>query len=157
GSSRIRPPEREKLDKVAHVLGERQELKLVIPGPFDPERDGEALRSDGVRRDVAQALGVKLEGREDPGPVAFSDAATQRALEALLAARAGPKGMEELERAFAQRAGRDPERINPLLGRLGRASPDREFYEAVYGRLVELYPLPPNALQGLGVRRATEI
>ena len=59
-----------------------RELKLVIRGPFDPERDGEAVRSNGVRRDVAQALGVKLEGREDPGPIAYSDAATQRALEA---------------------------------------------------------------------------
>ena len=154
GSARLRPPEREKLDKVAHVLSERRELKLVIRGPFDPERDGEAVRSNGVRRDVAQALGVKLEGREDPGPIAYSDAATQRALEAQLAARAGPKAMEELARAFTTRTGRDPERVNPLLGLLGRASPDREFYQAVYRRLVELYPLPPNALQELGARRA---
>jgi hypothetical protein len=41
-----------------------------------------------------------------------------------------------------------------LLGLLGRASPDREFYQAVYRRLGELYPLPPNALQELGARRA---
>ena len=106
GSARLRPPEREKLDKVAHVLSERGELKLAIRGPFDPERDGEAMRSAGVRRDIAQALGVKLEEREDPGPIAYSDAATQRALESQLAARAGPKGMEELERAFKARAGR---------------------------------------------------
>jgi hypothetical protein len=154
GGARLRPPEREKLDKVAHVLSERRELRLVIRGPFDPERDGEAVRSNGVRRDVAQALGVKLEGREDPGPIAYSDAATQRALEAQLVARAGPKAMEELARAFTTRTGRDPERVNPLLGLLGRASPDREFYQAVYRRLVELYPLPPNALQELGARRA---
>jgi hypothetical protein len=157
GSARLRPPEREKLDKVAHVLSERRELKLVIRGPFDPERDGEALRSEGVRRDVAHALGVKLEGREDPGPIAYSDAPTQRALEALLAARAGPKGMEELERAFTMRAGREPDRVNPVLGLLGRASPDREFYQAVYRRLVELYPLPPNALQELATHRAGAI
>src|SRR5262245_41634486 len=157
GSARLRPPEREKLDKVTRALSERRELKLVIRGPFDPERDGEALRSDGVRRDIAQALGVKLEGRADPGPVAYSDAASQRALEALLARRAGPKGMEELARAFARRVGRDPERVNPLLGLLGRASADREFYQAVYRRLVEVYPLPPTALQELGARRAAVI
>jgi hypothetical protein len=157
GSARLRPPEREKLDKVAHVLSERRELTLVIPGPFDPERDGEALRSEGVRRDVAHALGVKLEGREDPGPIASSDAATQRALEALLAARAGPKGMEELEHAFGRRAGRDPERVNPVLAWFGRASPDREFYQAVYRRLVELHPLPPNALQELAAHRTGAI
>jgi hypothetical protein len=157
GSARLRPPEREKLDKVAHVLSERRELKLVVRGPFDPERDGEALRSDGVRRDVALALGVELEGRADPGPIAYSDAATQRALEALLASRAGPNAMEELERAFAQRAGREPDRVNPLLGLLGRASPDREFYQAVHRRLVELYPLPPRALPELAARRAGAI
>jgi hypothetical protein len=157
GNARLRPPEREKLDKVAHVLGERRELKLVVRGPFDPERDSEALRSAAVRRDVAQALDVKLEDREDPGPIAYSDAATQRALESLLAARAGPKGMEEIERAFKAHTAREPDRINPILGRLGRASPDREFYQAVYRRLVELYPLPANALPDLAARRATAI
>jgi Domain of Unknown Function (DUF748) len=157
GSVRLRPPEREKLDKVAHVLSERRELKLVIRGPFDPERDGEALRSEGVRRDVAHALGVKVEGREDLGPIAYSDAATQRALEALLAARSGPKGMEELERAFTRRAGREPDRVNPVMALFGRASPDREFYQAVYRRLVELYPLAPNALQELAAHRTGAI
>src|SRR5262249_1930213 len=103
GSAWLRPPEREKLDKVARGLSERRELKLVIRGPFDLAQDGEALRSAGIRRDVAHALGVKLEGREDPGPIAYSDAATQRALEALLGTRAGPKGMEELEQAFKSR------------------------------------------------------
>ena len=97
GSARLRPPEREKLDKVAHVLSERRELKLVIRGPFDPERDGEAVRSNGVRRDVAQALGVKLEGREDPGPIAYSDAATSERSRRSWR-HGGPKAMEELAR-----------------------------------------------------------
>jgi hypothetical protein len=154
GSAWLRPPEREKLDKVAHVLSERRQLRLVIRGPFDPERDGDALRSEGVRRDMAQALGVTLEGRQDPGPIAYSDAATQRALEKLLEARAGPKGMEELAREFRRRAGRDPERVNPVMALVERASPDREFYQAVYRRLVELYPLSPNALPELASRRA---
>jgi hypothetical protein len=102
-------------------------------------------------------MGVKLEGREDPGPIAYSDAVTQRALEALLAARAGPKGMEELEQAFRMRAGRDPERVNPVLALFGGASPDRDFYQAVYRRLVESPPLPPNALHALAARRAGAI
>jgi Domain of Unknown Function (DUF748) len=157
GSARLRPPEREKLDKVARVLSERRVLKLVIPGPFDPERDGEALRSEGVRREVAHALGVTLEGREDPGPIAYSDAATQRTLEALLAARAGPKAIEELVAAFKRNAGRDAERVSPVLALFGRASPDRELYEAVHRRLVGLHPLPATALQELAVRRAEAI
>ena len=65
--------------------------------------------------------------------------------------------MEELERAFKARAGRGPDRVNPVLGLFGRASPDREFYQAVYRRLVELYPLPANALPELAARRAEVI
>jgi hypothetical protein len=59
--------------------------------------------------------------------------------------------------AGQQRAGREPDRVNPVMALFGRASPDREFYQAVYRRLVELYPLPPNALQELAAHRAGAI
>jgi len=154
GRAWLRPPEREKLDKVAQALRQRGQLKLVVRGSFDPARDGEALRIEGVRREVAQALGVKLEGREDPGPMAYSDAATQKALEAMLVARAGPKAVDELARAFKWSSGRDPERVNRVLALFGRASPDREFYQAVFQRLVESYPLPESELEVLAARRA---
>jgi hypothetical protein len=157
GSARLRPPEREKLDKVARVLRERRQLKLVVHGPLDPERDGEALRSEHVRREVAQAVGIELGRREDPGPIAYSDAATQRALEAMLAARLWPNGLEELERAFKRDTGRDPERLNRVMAVFGRASPDREFYQRVFRRLVELYPLPEGEPQRLATRRAHAI
>jgi hypothetical protein len=138
-------------------LRERRQLKLVVHGPFDPQRDSEALRIERVRRDVAQALGVKLERREDPGPIAYGDAATQRTLEAMLAGRAGPKAMEELERTFKRSAGRDPERVNRVMALFGRASPDREFYQTVFRRLVEAYPLAENEPQLLATRRAEVI
>ena len=157
GRAWLRPPEREKLDKVAHALRERPQLKLVVRGPFDPEQDSEALRSERVRREIALALGVKLEPREDPGPIAYSDAATQRALEAMLAARRGPKAMEDLEGAFKRNTGRDPERVNRVKALLGRPSPDREFYQTVFRRVVESYPLPENELQLLATRRAEVI
>ena len=138
-------------------MRERPQLKLVVRGPFDPEQDSEALRSERVRREIALALGVKLEPREDPGPIAYSDAATQRALEAMLAARRGPKAMEDLEGAFKRNTGRDPERVNRVKALLGRPSPDREFYQTVFRRLVESYPLPENELQLLATRRAEVI
>jgi Domain of Unknown Function (DUF748) len=157
GRAWLQPPEREKLDKVAEALRQRGQLKLVVRGSFDPARDGEALRIEAVRREVAQALDVKLEGREDPGPMAYSDAATQKALEAMLVARVGPKGVEELARAFKWSSGRDPERVNRVLALFGRASPDREFYQAVFQRLVESYPLPESELEVLAARRAEVI
>jgi len=139
------------------VLKEKPQVKLVVRGAFDPQLDGEALRDRQVRREVAQALGVKLEGREDPGPIAYSDAATQRALEGLLAARAGPKAVEELERDFKKNAGRGPQRVSWVMALFGKASPDREFYQVMFQRLVKLYPLPETEPQRLAARRAETI
>ena len=157
GRARLLPPEREKLDKVAQALQEKPQLKLIVHGPYDPRLDGEALRERQVRTEIAQALEAKLDRREDPGPVAYSDAATQRALESLLAARAGPEAAEELEHAFRKKTGRDPERVNRLLALFGKPSPDREFYQAMFERLVESAPLPEPELQRLATRRAEAI
>ena len=44
GRARLLPPEREKLDKVAQVLKEKPQLKLVVRGAVRSELDGEALR-----------------------------------------------------------------------------------------------------------------
>jgi len=157
GRARLLPPEQEKLDRVVQALKDKPQVKLIVRGPYDPQLDGEALRNRQVRREVAQALGVKLEQREDPGPIAYSDAATQRALETMLAARTGTKAAAELEREFKKNAGRDPERVSRLLALFGKASPDREFYQALFQRLVESYPLPETELQRLATRRAEAI
>jgi hypothetical protein len=157
GRARLTAADRTKLDKVAEALKERPRLKLVVRGPYDPRQDGEALRTERVRREVAEALGVKLERREDPGPVAYSDAATQRALEKLLTARAGPQAIQDFKQTFEKKSGREAERVNPLLSVVGRASRDREFYEAMFQRLVELYPLSEADAQALAKRRADVI
>jgi hypothetical protein len=157
GRAGLAPPERETLDRVAKALAERPQFKLVVHGPYDRERDGEALREQRVRRELARALGVELGPREDPGPVAYGDAATQRALERLLAARAGPDAADRLAASYAARTGKAPERVNPVFAVFGRASPDREFYEAVFRRLVESEPLDEAALNDLAARRAQAI
>ena len=108
GSDAVPPPERQKLQRVAEMLGKRTSLKLTVHGGFEVKADGEALRSLHVRQDLAQRLGVKVKPGEDPGPVAFDQAKTQRALEALLTERGGPKATEEyatdLRRAGAGRS-----------------------------------------------------
>ena len=156
GRARLLPPEREKLDKVAQVLRDKPQLELRVHGPYDPRLDGAALRNRQTLLDVAHALGVKVAGREDPGPIAYSDAATQRALEGLLADRAGPKAADEVAQSFRQRTGREPERVNRLLAVFGKASSDREFYQVMFRRLVDSYPLPESALRDLAARR-TEV
>jgi uncharacterized protein involved in outer membrane biogenesis len=157
GSTRLLPPEREKLVKLAETLKQRPQLKVVVQGRYHPERDGAAMREAALRRALAEQLEMKLAPDEDPGPVLFDTARTQRALEALLVARSGQDAPAQFAAAFGKERGREATRVNPLLGRVGRASQDRELYEAMYRRLVELQPLPDGALQALARERSAVI
>ena len=65
--------------------------------------------------------------------------------------------MPQLEKSYAQRKGRQPERVKPLRGLIGQGSEDTEFYQAVFERLVATQPLPDTAVQGLADRRAIAI
>jgi hypothetical protein len=157
GSDVVQPPEQEKLKRVAEVLGKRTRLKLTVHGAYESKSDGEALRSLRVRQDLAQHLGVTVKPGEDPGPVAFDRVKTQRALEAMLAERSGPKAIEELEASVQKTTGRKAERANPVLALVGRGSGDRAFYETVFRRLVEIAPLADADVAALGQRRAEAI
>ena len=153
GSDVVRPPEREKLKRVAEVLGKRPRLKLTVHGTYEGKVDGEALRAAGVRRELAQRLGVKLPPGEDPGPVAFDDVKTQRALEALLTERSGEKAVGELIAEYEKSSGKKAERANRVLSLVGRGGGDRAVYEAMFQRLVEQAPLPDSELVALARRR----
>ena len=153
GSDIVLPPEREKLKRVAEVLGKRPRLKLTVRGGYEAKVDGEALRSLRVRQDLTQRLGVKLKPGEDPGPMAFDPAKTQRVLEALLTERGGAKAIEEFQTGYEKSTGKKAQRANPLLALAGRASPDRAFYEALFRRLVEIAPLSDAEVTALGQRR----
>lgn len=153
GSDAVRPPERQKLQRVAEVLDKRPRLKLTVRGGYDPKVDGEALRSLRVRQELAQRLGTTLKPGEDPGPVALDRGKTQRALEALLTERGGAKALEEFQTDYEQRTGKKVQRANPVLALMDRGSPDRDFYQALLARLVELAPLAETELKALGQRR----
>ena len=153
GSDAVPPPERQKLQRVAEMLGKRTSLKLTVHGGFEVKADGEALRSLHVRQDLAQRLGVKVKPGEDPGPVAFDQAKTQRALEALLTERGGPKATEEFATAYEKSSGKKAERASAVLALVGRGSADRAFYEDLFRRLVDLAPLSDGEVTALGQRR----
>jgi hypothetical protein len=153
GRDVVLPPEREKLKHVGEVLGKRPQLKLTVHGGYDAKLDGEALRALHVRHDLAQRLGVKLKPGEDPGPVAFDDARTQRALEALLTERGGSKAVDEVVARYQKSSGKKADRANPVLALVGRGGGDRGLYEALYQRLVEMTPLAESELTALAQRR----
>jgi hypothetical protein len=157
GSDSIAPSEREQLDALAKALKARPQLKVVVKGPYDPARDTKELQRSEARLELARALRAKLAPGEDPGPIAYGRADTQRALEALLTKRGGADALAELEKSFAKRAGRQPDRVNPVLGLVGRGSKDTEFYEAVFDRLVETQPLRDTAVRELAGNRAQAI
>ena len=153
GSDVVPPPERQKLKRVADVLGKRPRLTLTVHGSYDTKVDGEALRSLRVRQELVQRLGSKSNPGEDPGPVAFDDARTQRALEALLTERAGDKAVDDMLQDFEKTTGKKAERASRLRGLVGRATGDRALYESMFKRLVELAPLPESELTDLARRR----
>jgi hypothetical protein len=138
---------------VAELLEKRSQLKLIVHGGYEAKADGEALRSLHVRQELAKRLDVAVKSGEDPGPVAFDQAKTQRALEKMLTDRAGDKALEEFQSGFEKSAGRKAERANPVLALVGRGSSDRAFYEALFGRLVEIAPLAEDEMTALAERR----
>jgi hypothetical protein len=157
GRDVLRPPEREKLERVRAVLGKRPRLAVTVHGAYDATLDGEALRALRVREELAQRLGIKLRPGEDPGPVALDDVKTQRALEALLTERGGAKILDEVASAWQQSSGKKAERANAVLALVGRGAGDRGLYDAVYRKLVELTPLADAELAALARRRGEAI
>jgi hypothetical protein len=153
GRDVVLPPEREKLKRVGEVLGKRPQLKLTVHGGYDAKLDGEALRALRVRQDLAQRLGVQLKPGEDPGPVAFDDPKTQRALETLLTERGGDKAVGEVVAQYEKSTGKKADRANRMLALVGRGGGDRALYEALYRQLVEKAPLAESELTALAQRR----
>jgi hypothetical protein len=151
GSDTVLPPEREKLKRVAEVLGKRPRLKLTVHGVYEVKADGEALRSLQVRRDLARQLDVKVNPGEDPGPVAFDRAKSQRALERLYTERGA--AIAEFQAGYEKTTGKKVARVNPVLVLLDRGAGDRAFYEALFRRLVETATLADAELKALGRRR----
>ena len=157
GSSRLLPTEQEKLRRVAEGLQKRSQLKLMVQGQYQKDADSLALRTRAVRADLAVREDLKLEAGEDPGPVGFDNAKTQRALEVMLDARAGGDAATQFAEAFRKSSGTQAARVNAALALIGRGAGDRALYVAMHQRLVELQPLPAPALTDLAKARADVI
>jgi Domain of Unknown Function (DUF748) len=153
GHATLRPPEREKLKRVAGAIAKRPQLILVAEGQYG-DADAAALRE----RDVAAAIAVKL-GRP-PAPEALPDSVnpldgrTQRALEALFMERASDDAFSKFVAETEKTRGNPVERANPVLALAGRGSADGAFYQALLGRLNDTARLPGASLRQLADARA---
>jgi len=157
GSDRLLPPELKKLKKVVEALEKRPQLRLVVQGRYDLKIDGEALRTERVKRALSEHMGVKASADEESGPVAFNTAKTQKALEKLLNNRAGNKAIADFKTKYEKETGRKAKRVKPYLALFGWESSDIAFYQAIFEELVKLEPLLEKDLQKLAQRRTEAI
>ena len=157
GRAQLSPPEREKLVKVASVLKQRPNLKLVVQGRYDSRYDGAALRRNATYKVLAERQDIKPAGPDDTLQPNVDNAKTQRAIEALFEERAGAGSADKFKAEHEKKTGKEVKRVNAALALIWRGSPDREFYEAMLARTAELQPLADAELQALANRRGTAI
>lgn len=164
GRSRLLPPEREKLGRIAAALAKRPQLKLLIPAHYDTEADAKAIRRSVLGRELARRAGYTLAEGDEPGPVNVEDKPTRAALRALFAERFSAAELERLRteaEAKARAAGLAAPSVAERLRNFASGEPQvvdaREFYRGLLRRLREAQPLPPNALDELAQQRGLAI
>jgi hypothetical protein len=157
GEDRLLPPELKKLKKVVEALEKRPQLRIVVQGRYDPKMDGEALRTKRVKRALAVQMKQKLSPDEEPGPVAFNTAKTQKALEKLLEMRKGDTAIDDFKTQYEKATGKKAKRTNFAMAVIGWASSDTAFYQAMFKEVIKLEPLTDKDLQDLAQRRAEAI
>jgi len=157
GSDRLLPPELKKLKKVSEALEKRPRLGLVVQGRFDPEVDGEALRTEQVQRALAEEMGAKPGPDETPAPLAFDNAKTQRALEKLIEIRLGKTAADDFKSQYEISTGEKAKPVKPYLAFFGWESSDTAYYQAMFKELVKREPLSDKDLQNLAQRRGESI
>jgi hypothetical protein len=156
GRATIQPPEREKLKRVADMLGKRPQLKLEVEGQFS-EADRAALRSRDVATAIAGKLGRAPAAGAMPEPVNPLDAKTQRAMEVLFAERNSGQALSQFVADTEKARGKPVQRVNPVLALVGRGSADVAFYEALLKRLNDTARIPDAAPGQLADARARAV
>jgi len=164
GSSRLLPPEREKIARIAEALAKRPELKLEIPAHYDSAADARALKRAALEREIGRRAGFAQAADEAPGRVNLEDKKTKAALRSLFAERFG-KGEFDKLRAEAEAKARAAKQPEPSMVEKVRnwASGEpqivdaRAFYRTLLRRLREEQPLPPDALAALANQRGLAI
>jgi len=156
GRATLRPPEREKLKRVAGAIAKRPQLVLVVEGQYG-DADLAALRERDVTLAIAARLGRAPGPGEAPDPVNPLDGRTQRAMEALFTERASAEALAKFVDETEKARGKPVDRANPVLAFAGRGSADADFYQALLRRLNETARVPAESLQQLADARSRAV
>lgn len=164
GQSRLLPPEREKLKRVAEVLAKRPTLRLVVPGRADSAADGERLKRAAVAREVARRAGFDVAEDESAGGLSIEDSRTRNAIRAVFTERFGAPALDKLKaEAEAKTATGEAakpgmvDRVRNLAAGEPQVADARPFYNSLMRRLREAQALPPDALQALARARSEAV
>jgi len=94
------PPEAEKLASLAKAFQQRPQLSLEVRGQYHPEVDAPVLKALAVKRKLAVQMGFAVKPNQDPGPVSFTDSATQQALDSIAKQGLTAKTLRSLRKKF---------------------------------------------------------
>ncbi|MBT3368909.1 MAG: DUF748 domain-containing protein, partial [Nitrospina sp.] len=165
GHSRISPPEKEKLAKLALAIKQRPQLAVEVQGQYAPEADGAVLKHLALRQALAKRMGGTpvTEINLDIETLNMTDPRTQKALDFLATERMNAIELATLKKSYGlapslpkgeKKALEKPETktsSKPL-------KPDAPgYYKALFKNLEQQQPLAENALTALGRKRAEAV
>src|SRR4029078_7779634 len=111
GRAVLRPPEREKLKRIAEGIAKRPQLKLVAEGQFGAA-DREALRRRNVEKAVSTSLRPPTAADAMTEPVNVTEARAQRALEAIFIERNSEKALDEFADSVGKARAKPVDRVS---------------------------------------------
>jgi len=156
GSAELLPPEIEKLANLALALEKRPNLKLLVQGRYNGEKDGMALKALQMRRLIAEREGLILAPGEDPGMVDFGNPATQSALESVYTDRYGPETLDQIKADMEPVSAETREQPDASSQEIEIQDP-AGLWKNLYDRLIDDEPLAESVLIQLAESRARAI
>jgi hypothetical protein len=153
GKAALLPPAKGKLIELSEALERRPLLRLRIRGGYDPELDGQALKSILIQNRVDAKEERALKPGEEPGPIIFHSPETQAALEELFLERSFPDALEELRAEYRNKLSLEQKGLDPEQ----RAAAWADFYRDLYRRIEENMEVSKDRIRALAEARATAI
>lgn len=165
GSSKLLPPEQEKLKMLTDAMAKRPALALTLEPGYDPEADRRALQEQAIRHEAAAVTGVKLAPDEAPGPVDVNNYKIQTWLEDRYAERVGKEDYKKLRDGFRDKNASAAERLmeSEMVERLARRFKTRDtgpvsaFHAELLERLTQKTVIEDAALIKLAQARGQAI